>query len=161
MSWQFQIHQLLYIAAAMFLGGIIGLEREILDKPAGFRTHMLVAGTSALLMMLGEAVMHFYPVAETLRLQADPIRLIQAIIVGISFICAGTILRHRDREQIEGLTTAATILLASTIGIVVALRQMVLAAGMIGLTLFILTIFRNFEIRLKIKRQKSPPAGDR
>jgi putative Mg2+ transporter-C (MgtC) family protein len=159
MSWQFQIHQLLYIAAAMALGGIIGLEREILDKPAGFRTHMLVAGTSALLMMLGDTVMHYYPAAGPLPLQADPIRLIQAIIVGISFICAGTILRHRDREHIEGLTTAATILLASTTGIVVALKQMVLAGGMIGLTLFILTVFRNFEIRLKIKRHRNPPAG--
>ena len=154
MSWQFQINQLLFIAAAMFMGGVIGIEREILDKPAGFRTHMLVAGTSALLMMLGETVTHYYSAPEGLSLQADPIRLIQAIIVGISFICAGTILRRHDREQIEGLTTAATILLSSATGIVVALRQMVLAAGMIVLTLFVLTVFRKIEIWLKTKGHK-------
>ncbi|MFO7890943.1 MAG: MgtC/SapB family protein [bacterium] len=149
MTWQEQIYKLAGIALAMVLGGLIGIEREISHKPAGFRTHMVVAGTSALLMILGKAVIVQYSSTDNLELQADPIRLIQAIIIGISFICAGTIIRSRNNKGIEGLTTASTILLSSCIGITVALRQTVLAIGMTGLSILVLTVLRKIEVWVK------------
>jgi putative Mg2+ transporter-C (MgtC) family protein len=153
MIWQVQILKLAEIALAMTLGGFIGIEREISHKPAGFRTHMAVAGTSALLMILGKALAYQYSSTENFSLQGDPIRLIQAIIMGISFICAGTIIRSQNSREIEGLTTASTILLASAIGITVALQQMVLAIGMTGLSVLILTVFKRMESWLIHRRE--------
>lgn len=75
------------------LGGLIGLEREIACKPAGLRTHMLVAGASTLFVILGDIIIHSF--AQTTLfgvVQADPIRIMEAIITGISFLGAGTII---------------------------------------------------------------------
>lgn len=110
---------LLQLGLAILLGGIIGLDRERADKPAGFRTHMLVAGSSAFLVVLGEMIAERYVSiigADVIR--SDPIRVVQTIITGISFVGAGTILRQK-RGAIEGLTTAASLLFAATIGIAV------------------------------------------
>lgn len=114
---------------AMFLGGLMGFERELARKPAGLRTHMLVAGASSLLVVLGEIMISNYssgPVVEVI--QADPIRIMEAIITGISFLGAGTIIFRNQDETVEGLTTAASILFAAAIGITVALKQYILAA---------------------------------
>lgn len=113
---------------AIFLGGLMGLERELAAKPAGLRTHMLVAGVSALLVILGDFMIQHYNqtmVGETI--QADPIRIMEAIITGISFLGAGTIIFKSRNESVEGLTTAASILFAASIGITVALQQYILA----------------------------------
>lgn len=119
----------LTVLYAMFLGGLMGLEREIARKPAGLRTHMLVAGASALLVVLGQIMISNYSSGPAMSvIQADPIRIMEAIITGISFLGAGTIIfRNRD-ETVEGLTTAASILFAASIGIAVALKQYLLAA---------------------------------
>jgi len=150
--WYIQISRLIPVALAMVLGGIIGIEREISHKPAGLRTHMMVAGASALLLILGEVLISQFPSAEQLDLQADPIRLIQAIIIGISFICAGSIIRSPEPMEVEGLTTASTILLASVIGITVALHQTVLAVGVTGLTILVLRVLKRIEIWLYQKK---------
>ncbi len=139
-----QLYAILMVVFAALLGGVIGLERELARKPVGIRTMMIVAGTSAMLMLLG---LTFSDSARN-----DPLRIIQAIVMGIGFIGAGTILRHREGEQIEGLTTAATILLAAAIGISVALKQFILAVGITVLTLFILIGVRKFERRMHSSR---------
>lgn len=127
------------VALAMLLGGFIGVERELADKPAGFRTHMLVAGAAALLVGLGDALIHRFNVTAGDGLRSDPIRIVEAIITGISFLGAGTIFRRTDqKEHVEGLTTASSILLSSAIGISVALRQFVLAIGVTLLALIVL-----------------------
>lgn len=113
---------------AMILGGIIGYERETADKPAGLRTHMLVAGSAALLTGLGSILVAQLGIDESL-VSADPIRMIEAVITGISFLGAGTIIRHRGKNQVEGLTTAASLLLAGALGIAVALEQFILTIG--------------------------------
>ena len=82
------------VALAMVLGGVIGLEREIATKPAGFRTHMLVAGASALLAGLAFSLLdHSLRITGTGAVAADPIRILQAITIGVSFLGAGTIVR--------------------------------------------------------------------
>lgn len=117
------------VVFAMFLGGLMGLERELARKPAGLRTHMLVAGASSLLVVLGDVMIANYSSGTVVKaIQADPIRIMEAIITGISFLGAGTIIFKSGQESVEGLTTAASILFAAAIGITVALQRYILAA---------------------------------
>jgi putative Mg2+ transporter-C (MgtC) family protein len=155
MQWYAQFEILAIVALAMFLGGIIGVEREIADKPAGFRTHMLVAGAAALLVGLSDALLdRFHAQASSSQnLTSDPIRVVEAVITGISFLGAGTIFRRARTEQVEGLTTAASILLSSAVGIAVALRQFVLA---IGITLLTLGVLRGLRIIERLINRKKP-----
>lgn len=119
----------LTVLYAMFLGGLMGFERELAQKPAGLRTHMLVAGASALLVVLGEIMINNYSTGTVVEIiQSDPIRIMEAIITGISFLGAGTIIFRDRNETVEGLTTAASILFAAGVGIAVALKQYLLAA---------------------------------
>jgi putative Mg2+ transporter-C (MgtC) family protein len=124
---------------AMILGGAIGFERETANKPAGLRTHMLVAGSAALITGLGRAMVSLLGVDESL-IQADPIRIIEAVVTGISFLGAGTILHHRGENKIEGLTTAASLLFVGALGISVALSQFILAVTATIITLITLRV---------------------
>jgi putative Mg2+ transporter-C (MgtC) family protein len=134
---QFQI--LAYVGLAMLLGAAIGLEREIEDKPAGLRTHMLVAGAAALLVALGDVVVRRFDVGLGKELvRSDPVRIIEAVITGVSFLGAGTIIQRSTSRQVEGLTTAASILFVAAVGVCVALSQLVLAVGVTVLVLIIL-----------------------
>jgi putative Mg2+ transporter-C (MgtC) family protein len=125
-----ELQILIHVGMAMLLGAAIGLEREIEDKPAGLRTHMLVAGAAALLVALGDIVVRRSEAGLSSGLvRSDPIRIIQAVVTGVSFLGAGTILRRRAAHQVEGLTTAASVLFAAAVGTCVALSQWVLALG--------------------------------
>jgi putative Mg2+ transporter-C (MgtC) family protein len=129
---------LIHVIIAAFLSGIIGFEREKSNKPAGIRTNMLVGGAVALLVALGKIIVIEFSQSELSEfVNVDPTRIIQAIIVGISFIGAGMVLQIEVEHKIKYLTTAATILFSTGIGISVALHQYVLS---IGITLFILFI---------------------
>ncbi|TJZ69347.1 MgtC/SapB family protein [Chitiniphilus eburneus] len=135
-----QLSILAEVALAMLLGGLIGLEREAADKPAGLRTHMLVAGAAALLVGLGDTLLAHYRDSEMRELvNTDPIRIMGAVITGVSFLGAGTIFRNGSGTGIHGLTTAAGLLMAAAVGIAVALRQHVLA---VTVTLLILAVLR-------------------
>src|SRR5687768_4476514 len=93
-NWLMQLEVIGEVALAMLLGGVIGFERELADKPAGFRTQMLVAGAAALLVGLGDAMMLRFMSDTKLQVTGDPIRIVEAIITGISFLGAGTIFRR-------------------------------------------------------------------
>lgn len=139
MEFDIQVFSILKVAIAIFLGGLIGLERELVDKPAGLRTHMLVTGAAAMLVILGDTIVAKFgnsPYLDTIN--ADPIRIIEAIVTGISFLGAGTIIFKSQQETIEGLTTAASILFASAIGIAVALDAVGMAIALTVLVLLIL-----------------------
>lgn len=141
-----QLSILVRLVAGILLGAMIGLDREAADKPAGLRTHMLVAGAAALLVSLGELIVgHLTRELGSQVIGADPIRIIAAIITGVSFLGAGTIIRQRSGHEVEGLTTAASLLFASVIGITVALSQWVVAVGATFLVLVVLRIFPFLE----------------
>lgn len=142
----YQIQILAYVAISMFLGGLVGVDREIADKPAGLRTHMLVAGSATLLVSLGQIIVLEYEVSSEV-LRSDPIRIIEAIITGVSFLGAGTIIR-RWSKKVEGLTTAASLLLVAAIGICVALSQILLAVGVTLLVLLTLRGIRFIENKM-------------
>jgi putative Mg2+ transporter-C (MgtC) family protein len=134
-----QLRILGLVALAMGLGALIGLERELADKPAGLRTHMMVAGAACLFVSLGDIlVRHFDLELSHGLLRTDPIRVIEAVITGVSFLGAGTIIRGDSARKIEGLTTAASILLAAAVGVCAALAQFILAVGVAGLALITL-----------------------
>jgi len=152
--YQIQFQILAYVALATLLGAAIGLEREIEDKPAGLRTHMLVAGAAALLGALGDVMIkHFDMALGSELVRSDPIRIIQAVITGVSFLGAGTIIRHSSTRQVEGLTTAASILFGAAVGICVALSQLVLAVGVTVLVLVTLRGVGHIEQWLEQRRR--------
>lgn len=131
---------------AVVLGGIMGWERQSAGKWAGFRTYMLVCLSAMLfvrlgLVLIGDAAARFPSGA----LRADPTRTIEALAVGISFIGAGTIFRDRSGTAMLGLTTAAGLLAAASIGIAVAINRYIVACGITLLSLFILRTLSHVE----------------
>lgn len=143
-DWNGELTILMNVAIAAVLTGLIGLEREVKDKPAGFRTNMIVGGSSALILSLGKVLVKNYMESGLQDvIQPDPTRIIEAIILGISFIGAGTILKANDESKVYYLTTAATVLFSAGIGIAVALEQYVLS---ITATLLLLIINRVAKI---------------
>ena len=103
---------ILRLTVATLVGGLIGLNREMHHKPAGLRTHALVALGAAVATALvaanwdGSAPPHFDAIS----------RVVQGIITGIGFLGAGVILRAENGKSIHGLTTAASIWLAACLG---------------------------------------------
>ncbi len=146
------------VALAMLLGAIMGLERQFANKPAGLRTHMLVAGSAAMLVEGARALAQQFLLAPASPLiRFDPVPVITAVVTAVGFLGAGTILRHGD-DQVEGLTTAASMLFAATIGVATALRQFGFAVGATLLALVTLRAVRGLEARLlKEKRRREPP----
>lgn len=123
------------LLAAALLGGIIGYERESVDRPAGFRTHILVCIGSALVMVTSEYTYRKY-VGIT---PFDPTRMGAQVISGIGFLGAGTIIR--EGFTVRGLTTAATLWAVSCVGIAAGIgfyEGAVAAAVLIYLTLILL-----------------------
>lgn len=138
----------LRLAVAVVFAGVIGWQREAAQRAAGLRTHMLIGMSAALFVSLGEPLMdHFTvlrPPAPEARYQFDPLRLIEAVVAGVSFLGAGTIFVARGHE-VQGLTTAAGILATAAMGIAVGLERYVLAAGVTLLCLVVLVIMRWVE----------------
>ncbi len=149
-----EIQILLHVMLASVLSGLIGFEREKGHKPAGIRTNMLVGGAVALLVALGKIIVEDYHDSGLGDyISADPTRIIQAIIVGISFIGAGVVLQIQEKSKIKYLTTAATILFSAGIGISVALHQYLLAVGITLFILFINYILGLIATHLDIKKR--------
>jgi putative Mg2+ transporter-C (MgtC) family protein len=96
----------LLVAAA--LGALLGWEREHAGKAAGLRTHMLVA--------LGGALFVLVPLQAGMN-SADLSRVVQGVVAGVGFLCAGTILKTAGEDQVRGLTTAAGLWMTAAIGV--------------------------------------------
>lgn len=136
------------LAAAMALGGAIGFEREAANRPAGFRTHMLVAGAAALFVALGDSLVGEFGRDHPDLISADPFRLVGGVIAALGFIGAGTIFR-RGGHGVEGLTTAASVLFSGGIGVAVGVRQWWLAIGATLLALLVLRGLQQVEVRIR------------
>jgi putative Mg2+ transporter-C (MgtC) family protein len=105
---------LLRLAVAAALGGAIGLERELDEKAAGLRTHMLVALGAALFTMVGAYGFHDFLVNGGAVVRTDPGRIAAQVVTGIGFLGAGVI--FRQGFTVRGLTTAASLWLVAAIG---------------------------------------------
>jgi putative Mg2+ transporter-C (MgtC) family protein len=128
------------LIAAAVLGGLIGLEREQAGKAAGIRTHMMVA--------LGAALFVLVPIAAGLE-PGDLSRVIQGIAAGMGFLGGGTIVKRAD--DIEGLTSAATIWFTGAVGIAVGAGDVWLAALGVACAWVVL------KIALGLDRWAHPP----
>jgi putative Mg2+ transporter-C (MgtC) family protein len=127
--------------AALLAGGIIGLERSYHGRAAGLRTYALVSFGSALLVAGGQ-----YELFSHDRDTADVTRIIQGIVTGIGFLGAGVIVK--EGFSVRGLTTAASIWVASAIGVVLGAGSYWMGATASVVTLVALTILRHIEDRL-------------
>lgn len=150
---------LVRVAAAMALGGVLGIERELGRHAAGLRTHMLIAGAAALIVGLGDVVaQHFTQEQYRDLLRIDPTRLIESVVAAVGFVGAGAILRARGDQQVRGLTTASSLLMAAAIGIAAGLGNYLLAFGASLLCVVVLAMFRRLENRIGTTAPE--PGGD-
>ncbi len=131
------IARLLLIAG---LGGLIGVEREFIKKPAGLRTHMLVALGSGLFTIMS---IQGFP-------GADPARIASYVVVGIGFIGAGTIIQSRDR--VVGITTAASLWVTAGVGMAIAVGYY-LGGVAVAIISFIILRFGKIEKKGKSARR--------
>lgn len=109
---------LIKILIALFLSLVIGVEREIKKKPIGLKTSAVIATFSCLLTIVSIEAAYIVPSRNDINVTMDPLRLAAQVVSGIGFLGAGAILR-RDNDNITGLTTAAMIWGAASIGIAV------------------------------------------
>lgn len=133
----------LRILAAVICGGIIGLERELKNRPAGLRTYMLVCLGSCLIMLTNQ---YIYQVTAS----GDPMRLGAQVVSGIGFLGAGTIIVTRH-NQIKGLTTAAGLWSSAGVGLAlgVGFYEAALVAGVAIFT--ILTVLQYWDNHINSK----------
>lgn len=132
---EFYVVTLFRLLIACILGGLIGYERESMNRPAGFRTHILVCMGSALVMLTSEFIFMKYKGTTNV----DPARLGAQVISGIGFLGAGTIIR--EGATVKGLTTAASLWAVSCVGIAAGIgfyEGAFVAALVIYLTLMVL-----------------------
>jgi len=106
---------LLRLALAAVLGGLIGVERELREREAGLRTHLLVALGSALFTIVGAYGFHAFLASGQPVVRADPTRIAAQIVTGIGFLGAGAIIRQG--MSVRGLTTAATLWVVAAVGL--------------------------------------------
>jgi putative Mg2+ transporter-C (MgtC) family protein len=136
---------------AFLLGGIVGLEREQHQRPAGLRTHMLVSAGAACFTLASVYGFEGYGPA------ADPARLAAQIITGIGFLGAGTI--FRTGSMVRGLTTASSIWITAAIGIVCGLGMFWLSIFTAAITYFVLHFLKGAEVaRFPRRAGEEPPA---
>ena len=158
-QWQTQLVIIATVAYAMALGGAIGFERELKDRPAGFRTHTLVAGAAALLVGLGDLLaIRFTDEHYRDLVRVDPLRLVEAVVAAVGFLGAGAIFRRSGGNSVSGLTTAASLLMVAAIGIAAGLHAYALALGVTALTLLVLLVLAWVERRAgahKRERERS------
>jgi len=148
-SWEGAERMTIRLVAAMLLGAVIGIQRQQAGKPAGVRTHMLVAMGSALFVLSGTAA----------GMSLDALsRVIQGLATGIGFIGAGSILKLRTEREIEGLTTAAGIWMTAAVGVTSGLGQIGLAILGMVLTWIVLVVAGYFGRWLDSgKKTTNPP----
>jgi len=135
----YSIEDLIKIALAVLIGGIIGAERERHNKAAGLRTMILIC--------IGAALFTIFSMKMTGD-KYDPTRIASNIVVGIGFLGAGVILREGGR--ITGLTTAATIWLTAALGMGIGSSQYVLVGAATLMVTIVLWVFPKFEDRLSV-----------
>src|SRR6266516_4346361 len=123
---------LLRLMVALLIGAFIGLEREIHERSAGMRTLALVSLGSALFTAI--SAYGFIDIARSLHVSYDPTRIASYVVAGIGFLGGGTIFLSREKEKVQGLTTAAAIWVVAAIGMACGAGFIVGAVGTTALT---------------------------
>lgn len=141
---QIDFGSLLPLVIAAGLGAVIGIERELHNKPAGLRTNILICLGAATFMVMG----------RKMGLASDAIsRITAGIVTGVGFIGGGAVLR--DRTNIYGVTTAATIWLVTSIGIACGLELYDIAVTVAVLSLVVLVVLGPLDRRIHRPQKES------
>jgi putative Mg2+ transporter-C (MgtC) family protein len=139
------IEVVIRLVVACLMGGLIGWDREKSDKPAGLRTHMLVALGSASFTLLGfEVGAHLAPKSGE---GFDPTRVLQGVIGGIGFLGAGAIIQNHG--HVSGLTTAASVWVAGALGTAAGVGAYVLAGITTVLAFAILALLAKLDVKTR------------
>jgi putative Mg2+ transporter-C (MgtC) family protein len=133
------------LLGALF-GGIIGFERQVHGRPAGFRTHMLVCLALVLLMVVSENYHYLILEKDASFIRIDPARIAMGAITGVGFLGAGVIVK--TGVTVQGLTTAASIWMVSAIGLAVGSGLYTASIWAFAITLFALFVLRAVEGRM-------------
>lgn len=147
-NWEFNLIIVGHLLFAMVAGGLVGMERSVNGRAAGFRTYSLVCLSSTMLMVVNAFPAIWYgnagigPVPGII----DPTRVVQGLMTGIGFLGAGVI--FRDGFQVRGLTTAASIWAVAAIGILIGLSFYLAALVSTVMVIGILSVFRRIEDRM-------------
>lgn len=139
------IDMVLRLGAAAGLAALIGFERELRDRPAGLRTHMLVSLGAAGFLLVGYEIL-FATASGDPSARIDPTRIVEGVIAGIGFLGAGSIIQSRG--SVQGLTTGAAIWIAGAVGVACATGNFVLAGLLTGFSLVIVVVLGRFEKKL-------------
>jgi len=141
---------LLRLTLAIFLGGIVGVERQLAGQSAGLRTHVMVA--------LGSAVFTLAGIATAGGELHQVTRVVQGVAAGVGFLGAGAILRSNGDTKVRGLTTAGSIWVAAAMGTSAGLGEYALAASATVASLVVLVVLRPLSHHLDKRslRHKSP-----
>lgn len=134
------------LVLSAILGGAVGYQREASDRPAGFRTHILVAVGAALFTLVS-----FYPFDGSGRTATDPTRIAAQVVTGIGFLGAGTIIRREN--VVIGLTTAASLWAVAAVGVAAGVGYYSAAVGGTAIILATLTLLKQFERRFMLSAE--------
>lgn len=148
---------LMRLLLATALGAAIGVNREIHDKPAGLRTHALVALGAALLTVIGLTL----TAANDARDPSATSRILQGIIAGVGFIGGGVILRRGDTKGVHGLSTAASIWIVAALGIAAACGLWQAALATVVLALGVLVLGGGVDRMLHARRERETASATR
>lgn len=151
------IHMAFRLLVAIALGAVVGIERELSNHPAGLRTHILVCLGSAVFTILSvqglmeEELVVTSTVDEAIRIVRDPARIAAQVVTGIGFIGGGVVLRHG--ATIRGLTTAASLWMVASIGMLAGSGHLLLATFSAVLAWLVLSVLGKLGHKFWHKRQ--------
>ncbi|MEW6714097.1 MAG: MgtC/SapB family protein [Nitrospirota bacterium] len=134
------------------IGGIIGFEREVHGRAAGFRTQLIVCMASVLIMIVSENY-HFYMRELDSSLRIDPARIASGALIGIGFLGGGVIVK--SGYAVRGLTTAASIWIVSAIGLSIGAGLYIEGIATSAVTIIALVILRKAEKHISTVRYKA------
>lgn len=143
---------ILRIVVGALLAAIIGYERELHHRPAGLRTHLLVAISAASFMTISTHLVYYQNYRATDLIAEDPSRIAAAVVTGIGFLGGGAILRTGG--SVQGLTTAASLWLVTAIGMTSGAGMYLESLTVTALGFAVLTLLRRFERDEEILRRK-------
>lgn len=130
------------LSVAVVLSAIVGLERELQGKPAGLRTHILVAVAACLFVLVGQELSSI-EFGNTGEQRHDPLRMIEAVTAGVAFLAAGVI--FTSGGKVQNLTTGASLWLCGAIGLGCGAGSIALAAMATGIVVVVLFVLGQVE----------------
>ena len=148
-GWQIVV---LRLCGALVLSGMIGIEREFVDKAAGLRTHMLIGLAACLYSLVTLSILEM-TAYQGAHIRTDPVRLVEAVTQGVAFLAAGLIIFARG--EVRGLTTGAGMWLAGAVGLSCGLGLWILAGVATVLALIVIRLLKIVERAVGTRERQS------